>query len=87
MLSYDIIFLCGDDIPYADTPERDGIEQRTSFQSQIKYELISRKIPFIELKGTLEERIKTVEEVLKSYEKYTSIGNSIINQDIETLCK
>lgn len=75
---YDLIFLCGDDIPYADTPERDGIEQRTSFQSQIRYELLSRKIPFIELTGSLEERIKTVEGVLKNYKKYSSIGNNII---------
>ena len=74
---YDLFFLCGDDIPYADTPERDGIEQRTSFQSQIRSELLSRKIPYIELNGTLQQRINKVERILNNYQKYTSIGKNI----------
>ena len=69
--------MCGDDIPYADTPERDGIEQRTSFQSQIRSELLSRKIPYIELNGTLQQRINKVERILNNYQKYTSIGKNI----------
>ena len=76
---YDIIFLCGDDIPYADTPERDGVEQRNSFQNQIKTELLLRKIPYIELRGTLQERMETVTRVLDNYEKYTSLGRNIEN--------
>ena len=71
---YDLFFLCGDDIPYADTPERDG---RTSFQSQIRSELLARKIPYIELNGTLQQRIKKVEGILNNYEKYTSLGKNI----------
>ncbi len=74
---YDIIFLCGDDIPYADTPERDGIEQRDSFQRQIKYELVSRKIPYIELNGSLEKRIEKVDTILNHYEKYSSLSQTI----------
>lgn len=80
---YDIFFLCGDDIPYADTPERDGVEQRTSFQNQIRSELLVRKIPYIELNGTLEERIDKVERVLNTYEKYSSLGKNIGNPSIE----
>ncbi|MDO5556422.1 MAG: AAA family ATPase [Clostridia bacterium] len=85
---YDIFFLCGDDIPYADTPERDGIEQRTSFQNQIKSELITRKIPYIELKGTLQQRMDKVDRVLSEYKKYTSLAKNIGNvpqkkQDME----
>lgn len=74
---YDIIFLCGDDIPYADTPERDGIEQRTSFQRQIKYELVSRKIPYIELNGSLEDRMRRVDEILNYYKKYSSLSETL----------
>ena len=74
---YDIFFLCGDDIPYADTPERDGIEQRKSFQSQIKSELLLRKIPYIELQGNLQERMDIVSRVLDNYQKYTSLGINI----------
>lgn len=74
---YDIFFLCGTDIPYEETPEREGDEQRHIFQSQIKSELITRGIPFIELKGTLQERIKRIKNVLDSFEKYSSLGQNI----------
>lgn len=74
---YDLFFLCGDDIPYADTAERDGIEQRTSFQKQIKSELITRKIPYIELNGSLSHRMEKVERVLNDYEKYSNLGKNI----------
>lgn len=74
---YDIFFLCGDEIPYADTPERDGVEQRKAFQKQIEAELLTRKIPYIPLRGTLQERMMQVERVLNSYEKFTSLGRNI----------
>lgn len=78
---YDIFFLCGDEIPYADTPERDGIEQRRAFQRQIEAELLTRKIPYIPLSGTLQERMDKVSRVLNSYQKYTSLGKNIGNHE------
>lgn len=78
---YDIFFLCGDEIPYADTPERDGIEQRRAFQRQIEAELLTRKIPYIPLSGTLQERMNKVSRVLDSYQKYTSLGKNIGNNE------
>lgn len=74
---YDIFFLCGDDIPYENTQERNGEEHRRSFQRLIKSELLARKIPYIELNGTLEQRVDRVKRVLSEYEKYTSLAKNI----------
>ena len=57
---YDIFFLCGDDIPYADTPDRSGDQKRHEFQKIIIEDLLQRKIPFTILTGTLAERIEQV---------------------------
>ena len=57
---YDIFFLCGDDIPYADTPDRSGDQKRHEFQKIIIEDLQQRKIPFTILTGTLAERIEQV---------------------------
>lgn len=61
---YDLFFLCEDDIPYDDTWDRRGEETRSIFQRKIVGDLAERKIPFIRLKGNLEERIATVERFL-----------------------
>ncbi|WP_435165096.1 AAA family ATPase [Paenibacillus glycanilyticus] len=67
---YDLVFLCEDDIPYDDTPDRSGEVNRSIFQKQIVADLIERKIPFIPLRGSLEERVQQVKAVLGRYEKY-----------------
>jgi cytidyltransferase-related domain len=69
---YDLVFLCEDDIPYDDTPDRSGEVNRYTFQKQIAADLIERKIPFIPLRGSLEERVELVKEVLERYEKYSN---------------
>jgi Predicted ATPase/kinase involved in NAD metabolism len=69
---YDICFLCCDDIPYDDTWDRSGDQKRQVFQKQIIADLKERRLPYIELKGTLEERIHIVESVLKSFKKYSN---------------
>ncbi|MGO4107905.1 AAA family ATPase [Paenibacillus sp. YAF4_2] len=69
---YDIVFLCEDDIPYDDTPDRSGDVGRHIFQKQIIADLITRKIPFIPLRGSLEERVQQVKVVLGRYEKYSN---------------
>lgn len=67
---YDLVFLCDIDIPYDDTEDRSGDANRELFHKQIKEYLNEREIPFITLKGNLKERIKTVEEIIKKFEKY-----------------
>jgi NadR type nicotinamide-nucleotide adenylyltransferase len=67
---YDIYFLCCDDIPYDNTWDRSGDQKRHIFQKQIIADLKERKISYIELKGSLEERIDTVDRVLDKFGKY-----------------
>lgn len=69
---YDLVFLCEDDIPYDDTPDRSGEVNRHMFQRQIVADLIERKIPFIPLRGSLEERVRQVKAILVHYEKYSN---------------
>ena len=61
---YDLFFLCGDDIPYADTPDRSGDQKRHEFQKIIIEDLQQRQIPYIVLTGSLSERIEIVKSVL-----------------------
>jgi NadR type nicotinamide-nucleotide adenylyltransferase len=67
---YDLFFLCDIDIAYADTWDRSGAQKRAWFQKQIIADLQERRIPFHHVSGNLEERIASVERVLKSYKKF-----------------
>lgn len=67
---YDIYFLCCNDIPYDDTWDRSGDQKRNIFQKQIIADLKERKLPYVELRGNLDERIATVERVLTGFRKY-----------------
>ncbi|WP_124726705.1 AAA family ATPase [Staphylospora marina] len=71
---YDLVFLCADDIPYDDTWDRSGEVKRAVFQKRIIADLKQRRIPYIELRGNLDERIATVERVLARFRKYDSLG-------------
>lgn len=71
--TYDLYFLCEDDIPYDDTWDRSGEQKREWFHRMIIADLKERKIPFIRLKGTLNERVEKVKGVLKRYSKYSNI--------------
>ncbi len=62
---YPIVFLCGDDIPYEATWDRSGEVNRTQFQQEITDELIKRRILFTRLTGTIEARVRQVQQVLK----------------------
>lgn len=73
---YDIYFLCSDDIPYDDTWDRSGDQKRHVFQKQIIADLKERKLPYIELRGTLDQRAGVVEKVLGRFRKY---GNPAYN--------
>ena len=80
---YDIFFLCDDDIPYHDTPERSGEGNRALFQSWIRDDLARRRIPYITLAGSVEQRLAKAERVLDGYRKYMSIAEHLINSEVE----
>jgi len=67
---YDLFFLCEDDIPYDDTWDRSGDQKRRVFHKQIIADLKERRIPYIPLKGSLEERMRKVDEALAGFRPY-----------------
>lgn len=78
-LRYDLFFLCEDDIPYDDTWDRSGEAHRQIFQAQTKADLIQKKIPFISLHGSLEQRVSKVCAILDCFQKYQSLGDQWLN--------
>ena len=79
LFRYDLFFLCEDDIPYEDTWERSGAVHRGVFQKQIVAELHRRKIPFIRLHGTINDRMSMVIKVLDGFDRYDSIADQLIS--------
>jgi len=69
---YDVVFLCEDDIPYEDDPDRSGEANRAEFQKRIRADLVTRKIPYFVLNGDLDSRAQKVGEVLKRVRKWTN---------------
>lgn len=69
---YDIVFLCDDDIPYDDTWDRSGDVKRHVFQKKIVADLECRRMPYIVLSGSLEERMEKVDTVLAQYKPYSN---------------
>ena len=71
---YDLVFLCDIDIPYDDTPCRSGEVKRDEFQKQIVADLKMRRIPYLMLRGNLETRVQTVQNVLKRWQPFGNVG-------------
>lgn len=69
---YDLFFLCEDDIAYDDTWDRSGDQKRHIFQKQIIADLEARRIPYVSLRGALNERMRRVDEVLAAYRPYAN---------------
>jgi HTH-type transcriptional repressor of NAD biosynthesis genes len=67
---YDVFFLCADDIPYEDDPDRSGEANRTEFQKRIRADLLMRRIPFFTVSGSLDERAEIVRGVLARVSKW-----------------
>ncbi|WPL18661.1 Trifunctional NAD biosynthesis/regulator protein NadR [Thiorhodovibrio winogradskyi] len=64
---YALVFLCEDDIPYADTWDRSGPGNRRQMQAQIKADLARRKRSYQSLRGSLEQRMDQVDRVLARF--------------------
>lgn len=74
---YDIFFLCEEDIPYEDDPDRSGEANRTEFQKRIRADLHMRRIPYFTIRGSLDQRVQTVREVLANHRKWANwLGSS-----------
>jgi len=76
---YDLFFLCDIDIPYDDTWDRSGDQKRSVFHKQVLADLHERRIPYIALQGSLEERTKKVDDVLANFNKYSNFYESIMS--------
>lgn len=75
---YDLFFLCDDDIPYDDTWDRSGDQKRHVFHKQIIADLKERRIPFITLRGSLEQRMRKVDEVLAGFKPYSNYFGELL---------
>jgi NadR type nicotinamide-nucleotide adenylyltransferase len=63
---YDLFVLCGTDVPWEYDPLRENPGEREELYQLYKKELTDYSMPFIEVSGSLEERVKRVSlEVLR----------------------
>lgn len=76
---YDLVFVCDTDIPYDDTWDRSGEVNRNVFQKQILADLRIRKTPFLMLRGSIKDRVTTVQRVLNNYVKYSNLIEQTAN--------
>lgn len=67
---YDLIFLCGTDIPFEDTKDRSGAVSRDIMQAMIVDDLRIRRLPYVLLEGSIYERKMKVASVLWEFKKY-----------------
>jgi NadR type nicotinamide-nucleotide adenylyltransferase len=69
---YDLTFVCGDEIPYADTWDRSGAGDRANMQRRLLADLAERHTPHLVLRGSLDRRAASVGRVLGRFTKYGS---------------
>jgi HTH-type transcriptional regulator, transcriptional repressor of NAD biosynthesis genes len=74
---YDVFLLCQPDIPYDDTADRSGSAQRELFHRQISADLMARRIPFVRIGGTQEQRIERVADILRIGTPYEPLSDSL----------
>jgi NadR type nicotinamide-nucleotide adenylyltransferase len=70
---YDITFLCMPDFDYVETPDRSGDVVRHEFHSRIVDYLKFSKRPYVELAGSLDERLTKVELTLAKVNKFQNL--------------
>jgi HTH-type transcriptional regulator, transcriptional repressor of NAD biosynthesis genes len=62
---YHHVFLCADDIPFAQDGWRDDAVWRSRAQGMVRYDLAVRGVTYTEVRGNLEERVLQVRAVLE----------------------
>jgi NadR type nicotinamide-nucleotide adenylyltransferase len=66
---YDLVILCGDDIPYDDTVDRSGETNRSDFQQATIQELNELGAKYHEVTGSIQDRISQVSRILETMTK------------------
>jgi len=79
---YDLVFVCGTDIPFENTWDRSGDVNRQEMQRRTISFLQEYKIPYFEVNGAVEERVQYVKNVLDGYKKY----QNIMERTVTRLC-
>lgn len=69
---YDVVLVCDPDIPYEDTPDREGKENRERLHKMQVGWLNEYNIPYHVVSGDVAERVEQARTVLDSFEKYDS---------------
>jgi len=69
LYKYKYLFLCNEDIPFDNTPDRSGPESRNKIQNINKMVLERYKLKYTVLYGTLEKRIENIREHIKKGER------------------
>ena len=62
--SYDFYFLCGTDVPWEYDLQRENPNNRAALYALYKAELLQMNCPFVELRGSLPERLEEVKSSL-----------------------
>ena len=63
---YDLVFVCGDDLPYVDDGTRSGADHRRRFQRHVLDDLDRRSVPYTVVHGTLAERAQAVQAAMRA---------------------
>lgn len=77
---YDIFLLCQPDIPYDDTSDRSGPAQRERFHRQIVADLTARRIPFIRIAGSQEQRLERIDDILRIVTPYEPLADALVRR-------
>jgi nicotinamide riboside kinase len=72
--SYDLYFLCGIDVPWEYDEQREHPHLREYFYRIYKKELLDRKVKFVELCGSQEERLKKAIKAVEAIKRCVSQG-------------
>lgn len=64
--NYDYYFLCKNDFPWENDPLRENPELGNYFFDKFKFYLTEMKKPYTELEGSVENRLKKVQNILKT---------------------
>lgn len=71
---YDLTFLCLNDFQFSDTEDRSGETNQIEFQRRILENLRAQRRPYIELGGSVANRVKLVEQVLSRHKLFDNPG-------------
>lgn len=62
---YDLFVLCGTDVPWAPDPLRENPMERDVLYRIYLNELVGLELPFIEVKGPVQDRLRQVDEAIQ----------------------